>query len=131
MAYSCSDFVDTILDALGIVVPEESQDSPSDQADLALAAINRRHALTDDEAELVRAFREGQGSVLRFIGKRAPPPQWALDGALANDDLEIDDFPMRSEAENGCWVSCWQWVPDPSPEEDHEAEEEAAADAVG
>lgn len=41
MSYSCVDFVDTILDALGIVVPIESADSPSDQADLALAALDK------------------------------------------------------------------------------------------
>lgn len=39
MTYSCSDFTDSILNALGIDVPDESADSPSDQADLALAAI--------------------------------------------------------------------------------------------
>ena len=39
MTYSCSDFTDSILDALGIVVPESALDSPSDQADLALACI--------------------------------------------------------------------------------------------
>ena len=39
MTYSCSDFTDSILDALGIVVPESALDSPSDQADLALARI--------------------------------------------------------------------------------------------
>ncbi len=41
MSYSCTDFTDSILDALGIDVPEESWDSPSDQADLALAEIQR------------------------------------------------------------------------------------------
>lgn len=41
MTYSCSDFTDTILDALGIEVPRESWDSPSDQADLCLAAIEK------------------------------------------------------------------------------------------
>lgn len=42
MSYSCCDFVDTILDALGIVVPEESWESPGDQADFALEVIERR-----------------------------------------------------------------------------------------
>lgn len=41
MTYSCTDFVDTILERLKIEVPEESRDSPSDQADLAMAAIGR------------------------------------------------------------------------------------------
>lgn len=39
MTYSCTDFTDSILDALGIVVPEDDYDNPSAQADLALAAI--------------------------------------------------------------------------------------------
>lgn len=41
MTYSCSDFTDSILGALGIEVPEASQDSPADQAALALAEIER------------------------------------------------------------------------------------------
>lgn len=40
MTYSCSDFVDSILDRLGIVVPDKDADNPSAQANLALAAIN-------------------------------------------------------------------------------------------
>ena len=41
MTYSCTDFVDTILDALNIKVPDEDSDNPSAQADLALAAIDK------------------------------------------------------------------------------------------
>lgn len=41
MTFSCTDFTDAILDALGIVVPEEDCDDPSAQADLALAEIAR------------------------------------------------------------------------------------------
>jgi hypothetical protein len=41
MTYSCSDFTDSILDALKIEVPEEHYDNPSKQADLALAEIER------------------------------------------------------------------------------------------
>lgn len=41
MSYSCSDFTDSILDALKIEVPDELADSPSDQADLALEEIGR------------------------------------------------------------------------------------------
>lgn len=39
MTYSCTDFVDSILDALDIVVPDDAHDDPSAQADLALEAI--------------------------------------------------------------------------------------------
>lgn len=41
MGYSCADFVDTILDALNIELPEEAYDDPGSQADLALSAIAR------------------------------------------------------------------------------------------
>ena len=64
MSYSCTDFTDSILDALGIEVPEESWDSPSDQADLALAEIDRR-SLTDRElATVLAALRYWQGITL-------------------------------------------------------------------
>lgn len=39
MSYSCTDFTDDILSALKVNVPEKFWDSPSDQADLALARI--------------------------------------------------------------------------------------------
>lgn len=41
MSYSCSDFTDSILEALKITVPEEYRDSPQDQAALALCEIYR------------------------------------------------------------------------------------------
>jgi hypothetical protein len=41
MTYSCSDFTDSIMDALKIDVPEELYDDPSKQADLAMAEIER------------------------------------------------------------------------------------------
>jgi hypothetical protein len=45
MTYSCSDFTDTILNALHIVVPEDARDDPRAQAILALVEIGR---LRDD-----------------------------------------------------------------------------------
>jgi hypothetical protein len=27
-----------------------------------------------------------------------------------SDEIEIDDSPLLSEADNGCWVSAWVWV---------------------
>ncbi|MGY3482255.1 hypothetical protein ACVW1C_000138 [Bradyrhizobium sp. USDA 4011] len=41
MTYTCTDFTDSILDALNVDVPDEDSDSPSAQADLALAEIER------------------------------------------------------------------------------------------
>lgn len=45
MSYSCSDFVDDILEKLGIEVPDEDQDNPSAQADLAMARISELQRL--------------------------------------------------------------------------------------
>lgn len=39
MSYSCTDFTDTVLDALAIDVPEWANDSPSDQADMVLERL--------------------------------------------------------------------------------------------
>lgn len=66
MSYSCCDFVDTILDALGIVVPEESQESPSDQADLALGAIERLRMTRPPEAEAFADLYEALDGLLKF-----------------------------------------------------------------
>lgn len=58
MTYSCSDFVDTILDALKIDVPEESQDVPSDQADLVLAAIEQLRTTRQKARQVVSELLE-------------------------------------------------------------------------
>lgn len=59
MSYSCTDFVDSILDALHIEVPEEAWDNPSAQADLALSEIERlrRRALPESTEHPVLAAR--------------------------------------------------------------------------
>lgn len=41
MGYSCTDFTDDILEALNINVPDEDNDSPACQANLALAKIEQ------------------------------------------------------------------------------------------
>lgn len=47
MTYSCSDFTDSILDVLGITVPEEARDQPDVQADLTIAEITRLQLLEE------------------------------------------------------------------------------------
>ena len=43
MAYSCSDFTDDIIEALGIDLPDDALHDPSIQADLAMANIDEMH----------------------------------------------------------------------------------------
>lgn len=35
----------------------------------------------------------------------------------ANDDVELDDQPLISRAENGYWISAWVWVAVPVEDE--------------
>jgi hypothetical protein len=53
MSYSCTYFTDTIIDALGVEIPERSYESPSDQADLCLEEIERLKAFEDVAHELI------------------------------------------------------------------------------
>lgn len=41
----------------------------------------------------------------------------ALAREQATDELEIDDDPVLSRGDEGCWVSAWIWVPG-EPEEE-------------
>lgn len=46
--------------------------------------------------------------------------QIAEAGHQTNDDLEIDDDPLLSVADEGVWVSAWVWVPIESEDDDEE-----------
>lgn len=56
MTYSCTDFTDSILDALEIVVPEHSQDRPEDQAELAMVEIKRMKDLIADQKAAIKIW---------------------------------------------------------------------------
>lgn len=73
MSYSCSDFTNTILDALNIEVPWKSYDSPSDQADLALEAIKQMK----EQAQAARAMLAALKHVETWIPKTVPPTTFA------------------------------------------------------
>ena len=50
MGFSCSDFTDAVITALNVDIPHELKDSPSDQADICLAEIER----LQDKAKLIQ-----------------------------------------------------------------------------
>lgn len=64
-----------------------------------------------------------QASALQVLGLYGDAANYADAVAEArtgcNDELEIDDLPMVSVAEDGTglWVSAWIWVAAPEPEE--------------
>jgi hypothetical protein len=45
MGYSCTDFTDDIIEALGVNIPDEDNDNPSAQADQCLEEIGRLQSL--------------------------------------------------------------------------------------
>lgn len=58
-------------------------------------------------SDLVKRFDEAAADALAESGTVETARQrWA------SDDLEIDDFPMTSRGEDGCWISAWVWVAD-------------------
>lgn len=36
-------------------------------------------------------------------------------GMYATDNIEIDDMPLYSPSDTGCWVGAWVFVPQPEP----------------
>lgn len=75
MTYSCTDFADSILDALHITVPDEDSDNPSAQADLALAEIER----------LQRLARVAPLPTMLPASQHTPGP-WTVDGVRIVQD---------------------------------------------
>lgn len=67
MSYSCSDFTDSIIDALGVDIPDESQDSPSDQADICLEEIGALIGFRQDVFEALVAVLENNGNPAAFV----------------------------------------------------------------
>lgn len=45
-----------------------------------------------------------------------------VEGVATNDELEVDDYPLVSRGDKGCFVGAWVWVeyPEPIDEDDDE-----------
>lgn len=103
MSYTCTDFTDSILDALEIRVPAKWNESPSDQADLALAEIQRLQnieaLLRDNVGRIVAALMTMQDS----------------DGELGHPDEAKASGDLIEKLKN---------LPDPAPDEPDEDEDE-------
>lgn len=86
-------------------------------------ALAAAHALKAEKLiELRRVLHFlTQADVLTVLGEVGEASQYGAEIAEAreqcDDDLEIDDAPLVSPAENGVWVSAWIWVASPEPEE--------------
>lgn len=101
MTYSCCDFTDDVLNALEINVPVAFCDSPSDQADLAIAEIERLQAgqrglaFDNEETAIILA---GLRTIQR-VGVAAPEEDIATDGG-AFDVMTDDDIDSLCERLN-------------------------------
>jgi hypothetical protein len=79
-------------------------------------------------AEFVRADHLGADHLLRdgeHVGRevRRFEREAAFD-QYATDDIEIDDEPAISRADDGTWVAAWVWIADPEEEEEDDEEED-------
>ena len=63
-------------------------ENPSPELQAAIAACNEDIAARRASADEIEAARD----------------EWA------SDDIEIDDVPLVSPAEDGVWVNAWLWV---------------------
>ncbi len=63
MSYSCSDFADDILNTLKIEIPDSADDNPSEQADLAMAEIERLYGIEKPCGEVLKALKDIRGEI--------------------------------------------------------------------
>jgi hypothetical protein len=69
MTYSCTDFADTILDALKIDLEPDEYDDPSAQADKALGVIKRLKDTLNEAADWIDPDEtEDPAGAVAFIG---------------------------------------------------------------
>lgn len=68
---------------------------------------------TSDLAPAVRVLSERLTEIKEERAACANEIQQARD-TYANDELEIDDEPLVSIADDGVWVGAWVWVPKPA-----------------
>lgn len=69
----------------------------------------------NDLADRLTASVLNQGQALTALAEADTDPNSpafieAARKIWADDDVEIDDDPLTSRAEHGCWVSAWVWV---------------------
>lgn len=72
-----------------------------------IAAVPGREG-RPEHAELLAALKDC-GKAIKEREAYAPEIKAARE--QTNDDLEIDDDPVLSIADDGVWVSAWIWVP--------------------
>lgn len=58
-----------------------------------------------DQADVLKALHAANEDIPRHQGVIEQ-----ARGQYTNDDVEIDDEPLISPGEKGCWVSAWVWV---------------------
>jgi hypothetical protein len=67
--------------------------------------MSARNALRDAASKVDAAWVESQAFAEEIETARE------LYAMGSDDDVEIDDHPMLSVADEGVWVSAWVWVP--------------------
>ncbi len=80
---------------------------------LAADRLKRAIELTHDtQSELFTILQDSLENVAD------PALREAANDAYGTDDIEIDDEPATSEADNGVWVAAWVWIANVEESED-------------
>jgi hypothetical protein len=64
------------------------------------------------------AKRISQGEVLHWLHDANPKYPECAAVVATDDELEVDDKPLYSRGDGGCWVMTWSWVPVADDEEE-------------
>lgn len=106
----------------------------------SLQALNQALALAtrviedSDASEAVRTDATALRAVLlsdaQDITEHAACIGAARDSIISTDDIEIDDRPILSIADEGVWVNAWLWVPSIDSVEE-EADTDVADSSTG
>jgi hypothetical protein len=85
--------------------------------------------ISDDEAMIIAKTPILETLHMKIEDQRnhltayAPQIEEARDEYATTDDVEIDDEPSISNADNGVWVMAWLWISIESEEDDEETVE--------
>jgi rhodanese-related sulfurtransferase len=95
MTYSCTDMADDLLNALNVTIPDEADDNPSMQADIAMAEIERLQAgqrgllLDNEETAIILAGLR----TLQRVGVDRAEMDIATDGGefdvMSDDEIDL------------------------------------------
>jgi hypothetical protein len=83
-----------------------------------MADLDQPHSVAMNNEEFKAEFlarmgdeRLSQAEVLHWLHDANPKYPECAAAVRVDDEHEVDDKPLYSRGEGGCWVMTWTWVP--------------------